>query len=73
MCYQCHGPKRRRPPSSSLPTPDVVTTLAGNVYAYMPPSVARDFSIVLMVLHQVIVFGLVRARAAPSAAADWLN
>ncbi|KAL4441475.1 hypothetical protein ABPG77_001979 [Micractinium sp. CCAP 211/92] len=30
----------------------------GNVYAYMPPSVARDFSIVLMVLHQVIVFGL---------------
>ncbi|EFN55688.1 hypothetical protein CHLNCDRAFT_133952 [Chlorella variabilis] len=30
----------------------------GNVYGYMPPSVARDFSIVLMVIHQVIVFGL---------------
>ncbi|PSC69121.1 auxin transporter 1 [Micractinium conductrix] len=30
----------------------------GNVYTYMPPSVARDISIVLMVLHQVIVFGL---------------
>jgi hypothetical protein len=28
------------------------------VYAYMPASVARDLSIVLMVLHQVIVFGL---------------
>ena len=34
-----------------------------NVYAYMPVSVARDISIVLMVLHQVIVFGLV-SRAA---------
>lgn len=31
----------------------------GNVYGYMPASVARDISIVLMVLHQVIVFGLV--------------
>ncbi|KAI7843624.1 hypothetical protein COHA_002864 [Chlorella ohadii] len=30
----------------------------GNVYAYMPASVARDISIVLMVAHQVIVFGL---------------
>lgn len=33
----------------------------GNVYGYMPASVARDISIVLMVAHQVIVFGLVRA------------
>ena len=32
--------------------------IAGNVYAYMPSSVARDIFIVLMVLHQVIVFGL---------------
>lgn len=31
----------------------------GNVYGYMPASVARDISIVLMVAHQVIVFGLV--------------
>jgi hypothetical protein len=34
-----------------------------NVYAYMPVSVARDISIVLMVLHQVIVFALVSKTA----------
>lgn len=41
----------------------------GNVYGYMPASVARDISIVLMVAHQVIVFGLVRA-ADPQGTAD---
>ncbi|GAB4818758.1 hypothetical protein N2152v2_005804 [Parachlorella kessleri] len=30
----------------------------GNVFAYMPSSVERDIAIVLMVIHQVIVFGL---------------
>lgn len=30
----------------------------GNVYAYLPRTIARDLSIVLMVLHQVIVFAL---------------
>eukprot|EP00887_Chlorella_sp_A99_P002750 scaffold6.g2750.t1 len=43
----------------------------GNVYAYMPPSVARDFSIVLMVLHQVIVFGLVEKAVGVHEGKHW--
>ena len=33
----------------------------GNCFAYFEPSVPRDIAIVLMVIHQIVAYGLVSA------------
>ena len=60
-CSNCLAARPKHPPSHTptYPTaPPPKPPPPPTVYGYMPPSVARDFSIVLMVIHQVIVFGL---------------
>jgi hypothetical protein len=59
-----HSPLHHCVPLSQI-SMDIVYLSAGNVYAYMPPSAARNISITLMCVHQVVAYGLVRIQPPP--------